>query len=117
MLPQATIINGDGTDEELLKEEEIAYVDSLVPLTGIDEENVLLALHAREVSDAKVITKVNRNAFHNLIDKLDLGSVIYPKYITAEAIVAMFVQNRHPWTAAMWRRFTICLIQGRSHRI
>ena len=33
-------------------------------------------------------TKVNRNAFHNLIDKLDLGSVIYPKYITAEAIVA-----------------------------
>ena len=88
LLPQATIINGDGTDEELLKEEEIAYVDSLVPLTGIDEENVLLALHAREVSDAKVITKVNRNAFHNLIDKLDLGSVIYPKYITAEAIVA-----------------------------
>ena len=59
-----------------------------MPLTGIDEENVLLALHAREVSDAKVITKVNRNAFHNLIDKLDLGSVIYPKYITAEAIVA-----------------------------
>ena len=88
LLPQATIINGDGTDEELLNEEEIAYVDSLVPLTGIDEENVLLALHAREVSDAKVITKVNRNAFHNLIDKLDLGSVIYPKYITAEAIVA-----------------------------
>ena len=40
-----------------------------------------------EVSDA-VITKVNRNAFHNLIDKLDIGSVIYPKYITAEAIVA-----------------------------
>ena len=74
LLPQATIINGDGTDEELLNEEEIAYVDSLVPLTGIDEENVLLALHAREVSDAKVITKVNRNAFHNLIDKLDLGS-------------------------------------------
>ena len=88
LLPQATIINGDGTDEELLNEEEIAYVDSLVPLTGIDEENVLLALHAREVSDAKVITKVNRNAFHNLIDKLDIGSVIYPKYITAEAIVA-----------------------------
>ena len=87
LLPQATIINGDGTDEELLNEEEIAYVDSLVPLTGIDEENVLLALHAREVSDAKVITKVNRNAFHNLIDKLDLGSVIYPKYITADYIL------------------------------
>ena len=88
LLPNATIINGDGTDEEILREEEIAYVDSLVPLTGIDEENILLSLHAREVSDAKVITKVNRNSFHNLIDKLDLGSVIYPKYITAEAIIA-----------------------------
>ncbi len=88
LLPSAIIINGDGTDEELLKEEGIEYVESFVPLTGIDEENILLTLFARQVSNAKVITKINRINFKEVINTLDLGSVIYPKYITAEAIIA-----------------------------
>lgn len=88
LLPKAIIINGDGTDSELLKEEGLEYVESFIPLTGIDEENILLTLYAKEVSHAKVITKLNRINFHNVISHLDLGSVIYPKYITAEAIIA-----------------------------
>ena len=88
LLPDAVIINGDGTDEELLKEEGLKYVQSFVPLTGIDEENILLTLHARHASDAKVITKINRINFKTVINSLDLGSVLYPKYITAEAIIA-----------------------------
>lgn len=88
LLPKAIIINGDGTDEELLKEEGIAFCESFVPLTGIDEENILLTLHAKQVSNAKVITKINRNTFMNVISNLDLGSVVYPRYITAEAIIA-----------------------------
>lgn len=88
LLPKAIIINGDGTDEDLLKEEGIEYVESFVPLTGIDEENILLTLFARQVSGAKVITKINRINFREVINTLDLGSVVYPKYITAEAIIA-----------------------------
>lgn len=88
LLPKAIIINGDGTDEELLKEEGIETVQSFVPLTGIDEENIMLTLHARQVSDAKVITKINRIQFRDVISRLDLGSVIYPRYITSEAIIA-----------------------------
>lgn len=87
LLPKAVIINGDGTDVDLLKEEGIEYVESFVPLTGIDEENVLLTLHARQISDAKVITKINRINFKDVISGLDLGSVIYPRYITSEAII------------------------------
>ena len=63
-------------------------MESFVPLTGIDEENILLTLHARQVSHAKVITKINRITFKDVINRLDLGSVIYPRYITAEAIIA-----------------------------
>lgn len=48
----------------------------------------MLTLHARHVSKAKVITKVNRIAFKDVIGQLDLGSVIYPRYITSEAIIA-----------------------------
>lgn len=88
LLPDAVIINGDGTSEALLREEGLEYAESFVALTGIDEENILLTLHARNVSNAKVITKINRISFRNAINTLDLGSVIYPRYITSEAIVA-----------------------------
>lgn len=88
LLPKAIIINGDGTDTDLLTEEGIEYMESFVPLTGVDEENILLTLHARQVSNAKVITKINRLAFKDVISGLDLGSVIYPRYITSEAIIA-----------------------------
>lgn len=88
LLPKAIIINGDGTNEGLLKEEGIEYVESFVPLTGIDEENIMLTLHAKMVSQAKVITKINRITFDDVVSNLDLGSVIYPKFIAAEAIIA-----------------------------
>lgn len=87
LLPQAIIIHGDGTDEELLREEGIEYVESFVPLTGIDEENILLTLYANQVSKAKVITKINRLAFQDVIASLNLGSIIYPRYVAAEAII------------------------------
>lgn len=88
LLPKAVVINGDGTDEELLKEAGLQYAESFVALTGIDEENILLTMYARQVSNAKVITKINRITFNDVISKLDLGSVVYPRFITAEAIIA-----------------------------
>ena len=94
LLPDANIINGDGSSEELLKEEGIEFAESFVALTGIDEENILLTLHARNISNAKVITKINRITFRDAINTLDLGSVLYPRYITSEAIVA-YVRAKH----------------------
>jgi len=88
LLPDAIVINGDGTNEDLLKEEGIEYTESFVPLTGIDEENIMLTLHAQRISNAKAITKINRIDFKDVINNLNLGSVIYPRYITSEAIIA-----------------------------
>ena len=88
LLPKAIIINGDGTDEDLLKEEGIQNCDSFVPLTGIDEENIMLTLYASKVSNAKAVTKINRINFTNVIAGLDLGSVVYPRFLTSEAIIA-----------------------------
>ena len=48
----------------------------------------MLTLHAKSVSKAKVITKINRITFSDVISQLDLGSVIYPKYLTSEALIA-----------------------------
>ena len=88
LLPRAVIITGDGSSEELLREEGITSVGGFVPLTGIDEENVMLTLFASRVSKAKVITKIDRINFKSVISSLNLGSVIYPRYITSEAIIA-----------------------------
>jgi trk system potassium uptake protein TrkA len=66
-----------------------------VPLTGIDEENIMLTLHARQVSKAKVITKINRITFRDVINTLNLGSVVYPRYITSEAIIAYVRAKRN----------------------
>lgn len=88
LLPKATIINGDGTEEDLLFEEGIRSTGSFIPLTGSDEENILLTLNAKKISDAKVITKINHLNFKSVVGSLELGSVIYPRYICAEAIIA-----------------------------
>lgn len=88
LLPNAIIIHGDGSDQDLLHEEDIEHVESFIPLTGIDEENILLTLYAKQKSHAKVITKINRINFKEVVSSLDLGSLIYPKYITTEAVIA-----------------------------
>ena len=86
-LPSATIINGDGTDRSLLIEEGLETVESFVSLTNLDEENIFLSLFAKTVTKAKLIAKVNRLPYTDIIDDLDIGSVIYPKYITADSIL------------------------------
>ncbi len=86
-LPEATIILGDATDQSLLEQEEYKTADGFACLTGLDEENILLALHVNANSKAKTVTKVNRITFQNVIDKLDLGSIVYPRVTTADYIV------------------------------
>lgn len=88
LLPKAQIICGDGTDQNLLEEEGIRDVDGFAALTGLDEENILLSLYAKKVSEAKVVTKVNRTTFNSVIDDLNLDSITYPRLLTADRIVA-----------------------------
>lgn len=88
LLPKALVIYGDGGDEALLKEEGIDKTGAFIPLTGLDEENILLTLFAQKIANTKVITKINRTTFNDVIDNLDMGSVMYPRYMTSETILA-----------------------------
>lgn len=94
LLPNAMIICGDGTDRDLLMEEDMAGAEAFVSMTNLDEENIMLSLFAKSLSKAKVITRIHRIAFDEIIDSLELGSIIYPKYITAEFIIK-FVRAMH----------------------
>lgn len=86
-LPKASIIHGDGTDKNLLKEEGIDETGGFAALTNYDEENILLSLFARKTSKAKLVTKINRINFDEVIDELNLDSIINPKFITAQSIL------------------------------
>ncbi len=86
-LPKVTVIQGDGTSEQLLLQEGIAYMDAVATLTGEDEENILISLFAKTVSKAKRITKVNRFGFSQVISAMDVGSVFYPRYIASDITV------------------------------
>ncbi len=87
LLPKAVIINGDATNQDVLLEEGVAHSEAFVSLTGIDEGNIFLSLFAKKTGNAKIITKINRISFDNIIDTFNLGSIISPKFITAEYIV------------------------------
>lgn len=86
-LPEAEIVCGDATDEQLLHEEGIEDTDAFVSLTNIDEENIMLSLYAQKVSDAKLITKISRITFEEVINNLPLGTVVCPRTITTERIL------------------------------
>ena len=87
LLPEATIIYGDGSDQELLREENIEGMGAFVACTDMDEENIILSLYARDKVAVKVVTKINHLNFNDVIHSLDLDSLIYPKHITAESIL------------------------------
>jgi len=92
-LPKAQIIHGDATDQQLLLEVGVRHTDAFVALTGINEENIFMSLYVRSVSQAKVLTKLNRSGFENIIATLDLGSIFYPRYIATERIL-QYVRGR-----------------------
>lgn len=87
LLPQATILHGDGTDRHFLLAEGLPLAEAFVALTNIDEENVMLALFAKKHSAAKLVTKINRLEFDDILDGLDIGSVLYPKYMICDFTV------------------------------
>ncbi len=86
-LPKADIICGDGTDRHILAEEGIDNVDSLVALTGIDEENMIISMYAKSRNVDKIVTKVNRLSFADLMESTGVYSIVTPKNITANTII------------------------------
>lgn len=87
-LPGAVIINGDGTEQEVLLEEGIASADAFVSLTGMDEENILISFFAQSQNVPRVIAKVNRNELASMAEKLGLDSIISPKKAVSNVITS-----------------------------
>lgn len=86
-LIDATVLLGDGTDQETLDEENIKGCDACVSLTGIDEENIIMSLYAIQSGVGKVVTKIDRENVISMVKKLGLDSIVSPNHAIANHII------------------------------
>ena len=85
-IEEAIIIEGDGTNPDVLESENFEEVDAFIAMTGRDEENLITAMYALEKGVDKVIAMNTRVNLPNVVNKLGLDSIIDPKLITASYI-------------------------------
>lgn len=87
VLDNVLIIHGDGTDIHLLEEEHLETMDVFVGVTGFDEENLLMALMAKQAGVGKTIAKLSRQNYTKIIDRLGIDAALNPIVITASNIL------------------------------
>lgn len=92
-LPGVEVINGDGTDINLLEEEMFHTFDAYVAATGIDEANLLMSLVVKRAGIYKSVAKISRTNYDGIIDKLNIDAVFNKSYITASEILKVIRGN------------------------
>ena len=88
-LPQALILHGDGTDQELLATEHFSRNDAFISLTGRDEDNLLISLYAKQQGLKKVIAKCSRDTYVSIVRSAGLESIVSPKMVAVGRILQM----------------------------
>ena len=86
-LPGASVICADGTRPEVLHAENVDGMDSVVALTNIDEENLILSMYIRHLGVEQVITKVDHTEFGSMLVDHGVDRVVSPKRLCANAII------------------------------
>lgn len=99
-LPKATIIHGDAANHDLLIEEGIKETDALIALTGMDEENIIMALFAKTQGVDKIIAKVNEDARAQMVEGLGIDSIVSAKSATADVILGYVRARKNSYKSA-----------------
>lgn len=86
-LPYSVVIEADASNQDVLLEEGIKKCDAFVSLTGMDEENIVLGLVAKQLGVKKAISKINKVSLGCMLDKMDIDNFVDPKLIVASQII------------------------------
>ena len=87
--PEVEVIQGDGTDQEFLRQERVSNFDAVVALTGIDEENILVSIYASRLKVPKTITKVNRTALLDVLNNVGLQAIVTPRVLISDQMLRL----------------------------
>ena len=85
--PKATVIHADGSNRYVLDSEGLARTDAVVTLTDMDEENLIISMYANYLGTCKVITKINRTDFTEVLSDKGIDCVVSPKELCCNDIV------------------------------
>jgi trk system potassium uptake protein TrkA len=77
--PQVTVVESDGSLQQVLESEGIDQTDAIVTLTNIDEENLIISMFAHHCGVKKIVTKIGRLEYGSLFTDMGIGSIISPK--------------------------------------
>jgi len=88
-LDKTLVIQGDGTDINLLEEEKLDSMDCFIGATGFDEQNLLMALMAKQADVNQCIAKVSKPNYETIMDRLGIDVALNPIYITASNILKL----------------------------
>jgi trk system potassium uptake protein TrkA len=92
-LAKTLVLNGDGTDEKLLQQENVSEVDVFCALTNDDENNIMSALLAKQAGARKVIALINRSAYVDLVQGGKIDIALSPAQITIGSLLAYVRQG------------------------
>lgn len=103
-LDHGLIINADGSDMDVLKDEGIQDADAFVAVTDSSEANIFACLAAKRFGVRKTIAEVENIDYIPMAEGLDIGTVLNKKTIAASYIYQMLldasVLNVHNLTSA-----------------
>jgi trk system potassium uptake protein TrkA len=88
-LPGGTLVlHGDGTDEELLADENVDDMDMFLALTSDDEDNILSAMLAKRLGARRVMALINRRAYADLIQGSTIDIAVSPAHTVIGELLA-----------------------------
>lgn len=93
-LEKVIVIHGDGTDKDLLQEENIGDVDFMVAVTGDEENNVLISLLAKGLGAKKTITRINKLSYIPLVSAIGIDTVVSSRLSAIRAILQYIRRGR-----------------------
>lgn len=86
-LNKAVVLCGDGSDQELLLEENIRDMDVVVTMTGDEETNILASLLAKQLGARKTITKISKFSYFPLMTTIGIEQVVSPRLSAINSIL------------------------------
>ena len=92
LFPYANIIHGDGTNQQLLREEGLEWTDAFVALGDSDEQNIIMSMFAKSLNVSTIITKIDQIEYYKMLGASGIDSVVSTKTSTADQIMR-FIRN------------------------
>ncbi len=86
-LNKSIVLHGDGSDQELLSEENIQDMDFVITLTSEEETNILVSLLAKKMGAKKTITRILKFSYFPLMSIIGIEQVVSPRLSAINTIL------------------------------